>query len=308
MTKFHFSPPLDRFTQRYAVTQSVILLTRLPFINLYYEVLSIIAPKYFAGGESVLRNVCTDISNWPAIQAGECIQLSLLDTVFQTYVPSLTSANLQQTYITTNAQSADATTPDEETDEQSSSGEHCRFIEQTSGQSAGPAIGDRSADTDCPQTGDVQTKTLAKEDILESYKQSKEMLLAQPVTQQLSSNCDSRCTGEADISSSDIAANDNGVANDESEAFSDIKFSSKNADITQSGHSTKVERPLFTLRRTKKTPIALSSVNEIDIFRSLCSVLPYTHLLWELVLTAEPIVVMSTSPSDCSHMVQTLMR
>lgn len=57
-----------------------------------------------------------------------------------------------------------------------------------------------------------------------------------------------------------------------------------------------------------KTPIVLPSVHEIDIFRSLYSVISYTHLLWELVVTAEPIVVMATSPSDCSHMVQSLMR
>lgn len=52
----------------------------------------------------------------------------------------------------------------------------------------------------------------------------------------------------------------------------------------------------------------LSSVHEIDIFQSLLSVLSHIHLLWELVLTAEPIVVMGSSPTDCSAMVQSLMR
>lgn len=69
-----------------------------------------------------------------------------------------------------------------------------------------------------------------------------------------------------------------------------------------------VERPLKMASSMTKTPIVLSSVHEIDIFRSLYSVISYTHLLWELVVTAEPIVVMATSPSDCSHMVQSLMR
>lgn len=54
-------------------------------------------------------------------------------------------------------------------------------------------------------------------------------------------------------------------------------------------------------------PQVLSSVHEIDIFRSLFSVLSHIHLLWELVLTAEPIVVMGSSPTDCSYMVQSLM-
>lgn len=56
------------------------------------------------------------------------------------------------------------------------------------------------------------------------------------------------------------------------------------------------------------TPQLLSSVHEIDIFCSLFSVLSHVHLLWELVLTAEPIVVMGASPTDCSSMVQSLMR
>lgn len=55
-------------------------------------------------------------------------------------------------------------------------------------------------------------------------------------------------------------------------------------------------------------PQVLSSVHEIDIFRSLFSVLTHIHLLWELVLTGEPIVVMGASPTDCSLMVQSLMR
>lgn len=54
-------------------------------------------------------------------------------------------------------------------------------------------------------------------------------------------------------------------------------------------------------------PQVLSSVHEIDIFRSLLGVLSHIHLLWELVLTAEPIVVIGTSPTDCSYMVQSLM-
>lgn len=52
----------------------------------------------------------------------------------------------------------------------------------------------------------------------------------------------------------------------------------------------------------------LSSVQDVDLFQSLGCVLSHVHLLWELVLTAEPIVVMATSPADCSAMVQALTR
>lgn len=55
-------------------------------------------------------------------------------------------------------------------------------------------------------------------------------------------------------------------------------------------------------------PQLLSSVQDVDLFQSLGCVLAHVHLLWELVLTAEPIVVMATSPADCSAMVQALTR
>lgn len=56
------------------------------------------------------------------------------------------------------------------------------------------------------------------------------------------------------------------------------------------------------------TPTVLSSVHEVHIFRCFLPVISHVHLLWELVLTAEPIVVMAGSPATCSEMVQALVR
>lgn len=53
--------------------------------------------------------------------------------------------------------------------------------------------------------------------------------------------------------------------------------------------------------------LILTSANEGDMFRSLASVVSYVHLLWELVLLSEPIVVMAGSPTGCSEMVQALI-
>lgn len=55
-------------------------------------------------------------------------------------------------------------------------------------------------------------------------------------------------------------------------------------------------------------PQLLASVQDVDLFQSLGCILSHVHMLWELVLTAEPIVVMATSPTDCSAMVQALTR
>ncbi|KAJ6650036.1 Protein DENND6B [Pseudolycoriella hygida] len=148
--------------------KSIVLLTRLPFVNLFYEICSLIAPQYFDDGELVLESACDNICHWPALEAGESLSLHLLGTVFQTVIPKINSKS-----------------------------------------------------------------------------------------------------------------NGNAQSNNESSG-------------TQ-------------LLDNQLPPQVLSSVHEIDLFRSLFSVLTHIHLLWELVLVGEPIVVMASSPTDCSLMVQSLL-
>lgn len=51
-----------------------------------------------------------------------------------------------------------------------------------------------------------------------------------------------------------------------------------------------------------------TSVEDLNCFEILQSVLSHIHLLWELMLTTEPLVVMATSPTHCSSMVLALIR
>lgn len=55
-------------------------------------------------------------------------------------------------------------------------------------------------------------------------------------------------------------------------------------------------------------PTILASVSDTNMFDILAPVLSHVHLLWELVLTAEPLVIMATSPTNCSEMVVALTR
>ena len=50
----------------------------------------------------------------------------------------------------------------------------------------------------------------------------------------------------------------------------------------------------------------LPSVSEIDLFTCLLPVVEHIHALWELVLTAEPVVVMASTPALSSATVQYL--
>lgn len=49
-------------------------------------------------------------------------------------------------------------------------------------------------------------------------------------------------------------------------------------------------------------------VEDLNLFEILQPVLSHIHLLWELVIISEPIVIMASSPTMCSSMVLALTR
>ncbi|KAK0078445.1 hypothetical protein PV325_002477 [Microctonus aethiopoides] len=63
--------------------------------------------------------------------------------------------------------------------------------------------------------------------------------------------------------------------------------------------NTTCKRPLRRL--------ILASAYEADMFQSLANIVSHVHLLWELVLLGEPIVVMAGAPKICADMVQALV-
>ena len=50
----------------------------------------------------------------------------------------------------------------------------------------------------------------------------------------------------------------------------------------------------------------VSVPNQPDLYPTLLPLLEHIHCLWELVLTAEPVVVLAPSPFQCSSTVQAL--
>lgn len=258
-----------------------------------------------------------DISNWPSLQAGECIQLPLLGTIYQTYIPSLTSANLQQVHSqpfspfvekvasieTISTKLGLSSLTPSKIPLMGNNDEISRIKKRNSNQSAN--INSSSSSSNLASSSAIE---LTREDILDNYKQSKEMLLAKKMAlapnNSINKMDDNNENNDEDDDDDEMDDVDDDVNDDDS--YSDIKLTeTENTQIKSdiiSSQSYQLTQQLI------RAPIVLSSVHEIDIFRSLYTVLSYTHLLWELVLTAEPIVVMATSPCDCSHMVQSLIR
>ncbi len=54
--------------------------------------------------------------------------------------------------------------------------------------------------------------------------------------------------------------------------------------------------------------IVIPSIFQPDLFLCLRPVLSHLHLFWELILTAEPIVVMAQLPDTCANTVYALQR
>ncbi|XP_072401870.1 protein DENND6A isoform X1 [Diabrotica undecimpunctata] len=73
--------------------KSVVILSFLPFNNLFSKLCSFIAPEYFDNGDVTLEAVCYNIERWPPPRPGSTLNLPLLGSVFQTYIPLSTSAN-----------------------------------------------------------------------------------------------------------------------------------------------------------------------------------------------------------------------
>ena len=69
--------------------QSVVLLTRFPFVNLFTKVMELVAPAFFDGDGSAapLEAACADIDRWPEPVPGHTLTLSVRRHSFQVDLP-----------------------------------------------------------------------------------------------------------------------------------------------------------------------------------------------------------------------------
>ena len=75
----------------------MVLLSKLPFINLFTELVNIVAPEYFENGEPCLEASCHDIDQWPPATPGATLNLPIMGTVLQ--VSSVVRPELRLTYL-----------------------------------------------------------------------------------------------------------------------------------------------------------------------------------------------------------------
>ncbi|XP_078091814.1 protein DENND6B isoform X2 [Mustelus asterias] len=70
------------------VLQSLVLISRLPFVNLFHSLLQLVAPEYFEKLEPCLEAVCNEIDQWPAPVPGNMLSLPVMGVVIQVRIPS----------------------------------------------------------------------------------------------------------------------------------------------------------------------------------------------------------------------------
>uniref|UniRef100_A0A8C4R0P0 DENN/MADD domain containing 6B n=1 Tax=Eptatretus burgeri TaxID=7764 RepID=A0A8C4R0P0_EPTBU len=84
----YFRQVKDNSLKRGYFQKSLVLLSRLPFVNLFSSVAKLVAPEYFEKLEPCLEAACKDIDRWPNPIPGKTLNLPIMGLVIQVRIPS----------------------------------------------------------------------------------------------------------------------------------------------------------------------------------------------------------------------------
>ncbi|XP_062610729.1 protein DENND6A-like, partial [Saccostrea cucullata] len=99
----YFRQTKDKSIKRGYFQKSVVLVSRLPFVALFNQLVSIIAPEYFDNGEPSLEAACHDVDQWPCPLGGDTVSLPIFGNVLQVRIPSRTDKLLDRVPVKTTA-------------------------------------------------------------------------------------------------------------------------------------------------------------------------------------------------------------
>ncbi|KAM9389101.1 protein DENND6B [Phaethornis superciliosus] len=84
----YFRQVKDSSVKRGYFQKSLVLVSRLPYVNLFQSLLQLIAPEYFEKLEPCLEAVCNEIDQWPPPVPGQTLNLPVMGIVIQVRIPS----------------------------------------------------------------------------------------------------------------------------------------------------------------------------------------------------------------------------
>ncbi|XP_075430945.1 protein DENND6A isoform X2 [Ascaphus truei] len=84
----YFRQVRDKTLKRGYFQKSLVLISTLPYINLFHTVLKQFAPEYFERSEECLEAACSDIDQWPAPFPGKTLNLPIMGVVIKVRIPT----------------------------------------------------------------------------------------------------------------------------------------------------------------------------------------------------------------------------
>uniref|UniRef100_A0A7M4EC92 DENN domain containing 6B n=1 Tax=Crocodylus porosus TaxID=8502 RepID=A0A7M4EC92_CROPO len=84
----YFRQVKDSSMKRGYFQKSLVLVSRLPYVNLFQSLLQLIAPEYFDKLEPCLEAVCNEIDQWPGPAPGQTLNLPVMGVVIQNLLPA----------------------------------------------------------------------------------------------------------------------------------------------------------------------------------------------------------------------------
>ncbi|XP_005997825.1 DENN/MADD domain containing 6Aa [Latimeria chalumnae] len=84
----YFRQVRDKSLKRGYFQKSLVLITKLQYVNFFHSLLREIAPEYFEKSEPCLEAACNDIDRWPAPVPGKTLNLPVMGIVMKVRIPS----------------------------------------------------------------------------------------------------------------------------------------------------------------------------------------------------------------------------
>ncbi|XP_066452665.1 protein DENND6A [Eleutherodactylus coqui] len=84
----YFRQVRDKTLKRGYFQKSLVLISKLPYINFFHTVVKQIAPEYFERSDPCLEAACSDIDRWPPPVPGKTLHLPIMGLVIKVRIPT----------------------------------------------------------------------------------------------------------------------------------------------------------------------------------------------------------------------------
>uniref|UniRef100_UPI00398F8771 DENN/MADD domain containing 6Aa isoform X3 n=1 Tax=Pristiophorus japonicus TaxID=55135 RepID=UPI00398F8771 len=84
----YFRQVRDKTLKRGYFQKSLVLISKLPYVNFFHFLLKLIAPEYFDKNEPCLEAACNDLDRWPAPIPGRTLNLPTMGVVIKVRIPT----------------------------------------------------------------------------------------------------------------------------------------------------------------------------------------------------------------------------